>query len=179
MSTSVDTSAREYIGDILRVFGNDYDLPEGWSLPDTFLFCGAHVRRRGAYLGKTYYLQAPMYDRAGNRPAEGVIDGVQFPEQDYGTAEQVTAFLKYHGYRDNQDNTFTRGDAVIVDTTIVRVTVRFHGGGGGESAGQYTVKGFDRQGNQTFSQNRFGAYKLADVQSTLRTEFPHADLSEV
>jgi hypothetical protein len=83
----------QYIGYQLYISEDDYDLPDGYHLPDELQLERVHVHRRGAYLGDRWYFQAQ--GRTG--PTE--IDLVSPDKVGDVTLAICEAFARHHGFK--------------------------------------------------------------------------------
>lgn len=92
--TKVSTK-NPYLGNELIVTGGDFGIPEGFNLPKVFILHSAHVRHRGIYLGRRWYLQSEEFGESSE------IDLVSFGDDLLGDDCLKTAedFLAHHGYR--------------------------------------------------------------------------------
>ncbi len=95
-------SARQWIGDELRIKRGDYGPPEGFTLPPELKLCAVWVRspRTNGLLGQRWYLQ-----RFG---AGGSIDLIGTEELD-GSQRTMTEFLEEHGYVEFDPLLYRRG----------------------------------------------------------------------
>lgn len=95
MTAEISTKAADWIGNELFVTGSDYELSEGWELPEKLRLSSCHRRRGGVYLGRAWYLQV-----IGPGPTpQRVIDLVHFDTLNNAGLHAAEAFLRAHGYR--------------------------------------------------------------------------------
>jgi hypothetical protein len=89
----IDTSMAEYIGYQLCIREGDYELPDGYQLPDELQLERVQVHRRGVYLGDRWYFQSQ------GRTGPDTVDLVSPDEVGDVTLAVCLAFARHHGYK--------------------------------------------------------------------------------
>ncbi len=100
MTTTTVETRHQQVGNWLKVHGevrgDDFAVPEGWTLPARVRLCRTLVKLRGIAMGYGWYLTSD-----GPSAGRGEVDMISFVDDLYNDEclKVAHAFLAHHGYK--------------------------------------------------------------------------------